>query len=136
MAMPFGHPELDRLYSTAWKDAVKATGFDLGRIDDPPAAGLIDDRLRVEIRNCRFLLAELTYANNGAYWEAGYAEGLGRPVIYLCERGSFENPTTTPHFDANHHTTVVWEMGELAKAVDLLKVTIRATLPAEAKMND
>jgi len=34
--------------------------------------------------------------NPGAYWEAGYAEGLGKPVIYTCEEAKFVEAS---HFD-------------------------------------
>ena len=50
---------------------------------------MIDDRLRVEIQSARFLIADLTHENRGAFWEAGYAEGLGKPVIYTCEESVF-----------------------------------------------
>ena len=101
---------------------------------DRPKAGLIDDRLRVEIQTSRFLIADLTHENAGAYWEAGYAEGLGKPVIYTCEKAKFEEQKT--HFDTNHHLTVVWDADNLSEAADELKATIRATLPGEAKLTD
>jgi nucleoside 2-deoxyribosyltransferase len=44
----------------------------------------IDDQMRVALRTSRFVVADLTRGNRGAYWEAGFAEGLGRPVIYTC----------------------------------------------------
>ncbi|MEE8585458.1 MAG: hypothetical protein V3T83_11455, partial [Acidobacteriota bacterium] len=72
--------------------------------------------------------------NHGAYWEAGYAEGLGKGVIYTCERAFFEKHGT--HFDTNHHFTVLWSVDELEKAEDELKSAIRATLPTEARMED
>ena len=64
-------------------------GFDLFKSDDEPRAGLIDDQLRVDIQSSDFLIADLTHDNLGAYWEAGYAEGLGKPVIYTCEQENF-----------------------------------------------
>jgi hypothetical protein len=136
IAMKFGDPGLDRMLREHWVPAVGETGFRLRRLDDEPKAGLIDDRLRLEIRTSRFLLAELTHSNAGAYWEAGYAEGLGRPVIYLCRRDVFENPDTRPHFDTNHHLTVAWDPDSPAVASAQLKATIRATLPAEAILED
>jgi nucleoside 2-deoxyribosyltransferase len=136
MAMPFGSPEFDRVYESCWKPAVTAAGFTLKRLDEQQPAGLIDDRLRVEIRQSRFLIAELTDQNRGAYWEAGYAEGLGKPVIYTCRRDVFEEQATAPHFDTNHHLTVVWELEELADASSRLKATIRATLPSESRLRD
>ncbi len=84
MAMKFGDAELDTVFFDHFKPACDLAGFELLRLDDNPKAGLIDDRLRVDIKLSRFLVADLSHANNGAYWEAGYAEGLGRPVIYTC----------------------------------------------------
>lgn len=104
MAMPFGDPGLDEIVEKTFKPAVKATGFTLIRADDVPKAGLIDDHIRVMIRTSRFVLADLSHDNSGAYWEAGYAEGLGKPVIYTCEKSKFESQQT--HFDTNHHLTV------------------------------
>ncbi len=136
MAMPFGISDLDKIIEEHFKPAVKATGFDLKRLDDGQPAGLIDDRLRVEIRQSRFLIADLTHENRGAYWEAGYAEGLGKPVIYTCRKDVFDDKARGTHFDTNHHLTVVWEADKLTEAIEKLKATIRATLPEEARLDE
>lgn len=134
MAMKFGDPVLERVLREFFKPAAKLAGFDLFKLDDVPKAGLIDDRLRVEIQSSDFLLADLTHDNLGAYWEAGYAEGLGKPVIYTCERSKFE--ATKTHFDTNHHLTIVWDPESPSDAAEDLKATIRATLPQLAKQFD
>ncbi len=134
MAMQYGDEMLDRVFAECFRPAVTATGFELIRLDVSAPAGLIDDRLRVEIRRSRFLIADLTHENRGAYWEAGYAEGLGKPVVYTCEQGYFEKQKT--HFDTNHHLTICWSAGKLGEAAAALKNTIRGTLPAEAVMED
>ncbi|MDI6447980.1 hypothetical protein [Anaerobaca lacustris] len=134
MAMKYGDKRLDKLFEDVLRPAVKQTGFDLVRLIDRPKAGLIDNRLRVEIRTSRFLVADLTDENPGAYWEAGYAEGLGKPVIYTCEKTKFE--TCKTHFDTNHHLTLQWDSNGSTEMVEELKATIRATLPVEAKLTD
>lgn len=134
MAMKFGDANLDMMFGKYLKPAVSVTGFELYRLDEVPRAGLIDDRLRVEIRTSRFLISDLTHENAGAYWEAGYAEGLGKPVIYTCEKIKFDKDKT--HFDTNHHLTVVWDKDYPELAVEQLKAIIRATLPDEAKLTD
>jgi hypothetical protein len=137
MAMQYGEQELDDIVENVFRDAVKKTGFDLSRLDDPDQpAGLIDDRLRVAIRTSRYLIADLTHGNQGAYWEAGYAEGLGKPVIYTCEKRVFEDPDSKTHFDTNHHLTILWDSQKPEEAAKKLKNAIRATLPAEAKLTD
>ena len=135
MAMEFNNDRINKAYEE-FKDAVKSTGFKLFNLQEEPKPGLIDNRLRTEIRNCEFLLADLTQGNNGAYWEAGFAEGLGKPVIYLCEKGFFEDEEKGPHFDTNHHYTVIYNHSNLEDACNELKATIRAALPHKAKMED
>lgn len=134
IAMKFGDTLLDKLLGEVLKPYAKQAGFELLRLDDTPKAGLIDDRLRVEIQSSDFLVAELTHDNAGAYWEAGYAEGLGKPVIYICEKEKFEFSKT--HFDTNHHLTIIWDKDNMPKAGEDLKATIRATLPQLAKQED
>jgi len=136
MAMKFGDPQLDAVFREHFKPAVRQAGFDLMRLDDEPRAGLIDDRLRLEIRTSRFMIADLSHANPGAYWEAGFAEGLGRPVIYTCRKDVFNDPKTKPHFDANHYLTVVWDPADPSAAAEQLKTVIRVTLPTEAALVD
>jgi hypothetical protein len=77
---------------------------------------------------------DLTNNNLGAYWEAGFAEDLGKPVIYSCEQLFFEEGKT--HFDANHLYTVKWKSDKLEEACKELKAAIRATFPDEAIMQD
>jgi hypothetical protein len=126
MAMKFGDTILDLIVKEHFVPAVAATGFTLRRLDDEPKAGLIDDRMRAEIQASRFVIVDLTHMNRGAYWEAGYAEGLGKPVIYTCEEAKFGEAS---HFDTNHHQHVLWTESNLAPAVTLLKAAIRATIP-------
>ena len=135
MAMRFGDEKLDRFFKKCLKPAVEQTGFDLRRLDEEPKAGSIDNRLRVEIRTSRFLIADLTENNLGAYWEAGFAEGLGKPVFYTCEKSFFDKNKGT-HFDTRQHFTVIWEGENFDEAVKEIKTAIRATLPADAKMED
>jgi hypothetical protein len=133
MAMEFGNPRLDEVYQ-AFKSSTAAAGFNLTRMDERPEAGLIDNRLRVEIQTSRFLVVDLTNDNRGAYWEAGFAEGLTKPVFYTCDKSFFDQQKT--HFDANHSYTVLWELEKLDKAAEELKLAIRVTLRDEAKMTD
>ncbi len=133
MAMPFGNQEVKEIVDRIFRTAVEQTGVRLKRLDDEPAAGQIDDRMRVEILRSRFVIADLTDENRGAYWEAGYAEGLGKPVIYTCHKGYFDAKGGT-HFDTNHRQTVLWESTNEEKAAEDLKASIRATFPFEAIM--
>lgn len=133
MAMKFDDPEVDNAVETCFIPAVRTAGFELRSLREGQPSGVIDDQLRVALRNSRFVIADLTHGSHGAYWEAGFAEGLGRPVIYTCRRQEWENERT--HFDTNHLVTIVWDPANLEPAGKRLTATIRATLPAEATMN-
>ena len=110
IAMQFSDDDddLESFVREVVKPAVKEDiGCSLVDMRDVPKAGIIDNIMRVRIRDAKFVIADLTHGNNGAYWEAGYAEGLGKPVIYICEKEKFESKDGT-HFDTNHCTTVIW----------------------------
>ena len=54
----------------------------------------------------KFVVVDLTHRNNGAYFEEGYAMGLGKTVIQLCKKG------TPLHFDIAQKNTILWEKEE------------------------
>lgn len=105
LAMEFDVPYLDSFVEEVVKPTVNDMGYDLVDMNKK-RAGIIDNIMRTRIRDAKFVIADLTHDNNGAYWEAGYAEGLAKPVIYICEKEKFEHDGT--HFDTNHCTTVFW----------------------------
>jgi len=105
MAMQYDDEKLDTIVKDRFAPAIAQAGFELRRLDTVPEAGIIDNRLRVEIRRSRILIADLTHDNRGAYWEAGFAEGLGLPVIYTCEKSQLESV----HFDSRNCLIVPWE---------------------------
>jgi hypothetical protein len=132
-ARKFDNPELDRVFNECLRPAVAATGYELRTVTQ--RAGLVDAVIEDEIRRCRFLIADLSDDNPGAYWEAGLAEGLGKPVIYVCcaKLGAEEKPT---HFDANHRHTVRWDLSTLDQTGTELKAVIRNTLLGDATQED
>ena len=134
MAMKYGDDELTGIIDDHFRPAVEETGFDLKLLSDDPEAGIIDNRLRVEIRRSRLLIADLTHHNNGAYWEAGFAEGLGLPVIYMCKKSVLD--TGQVHFDTRNNLIVPWDPDSPEDAVKELKATIRNSLPDEAILEE
>ncbi len=134
MAMKFDDGELNRVVDECFRVAVRRTGFELRVLTDQQPAGIIDDQMRAAILSSRFVIADLTHSSRGAYWEAGFGEGLGLPVIYTCKESVWRDEQT--HFDTNHLVTRTWDLADLEKAEDELAATIRATLRAEAKQTD
>lgn len=133
MAMQFNEKELQSLYEDHFRKAVKATGFNLSTVKG--RAGPITDHIKNDIRLARFVVADLTHHNNGAYWEAGFAEGLGKPVFYTCKESVFKGKKK-PHFDIKHHRIIFWGKTSSEETAEELKALIRSTLPLEAIMQD
>lgn len=57
-----------------------------------------------EISRSKFVVVDITYPNYGAYYEAGYAEALGKEVIICCRDTDFK-----PHFDIAQKSAIVWK---------------------------
>ena len=67
--------------------------------------GNIFDKMLAEIQSCKFLVADFTYQNEGVYYEAGYAKGIGKTVIHTCRDDDFGNI----HFDIEQIQFVIWK---------------------------
>jgi hypothetical protein len=126
IALETGHESLEPLIKDHIKPSLADIGYDLVDYRDISKAGIIDNILRVQIRDSAFVLVDLTHDNRGAYWEAGYAEGLGKPVLYICEKSKFEGNST--HFDTNHCTTVQWDVDNIPEFIANLTATLKRSL--------
>jgi nucleoside 2-deoxyribosyltransferase len=87
------------------------------RIDkEAPLEGLVD-RIKEEIRRANFVLADLTDERPSCYFEVGYAEALGVPVIYAASKQSVVSPGTETRIHFDIHKSINWftnheELGE------------------------
>ena len=109
------------------RDAIKSALTQCGYIprimDEIEHNHQIVPEMLYEIREARFVVAELTGHNNGAYFEAGYALGFGKEVIQICEKSKFG---TDGHFDVKQVNTILWEdTNDLAnRLIARIKATI------------
>ena len=53
-------------------------------------------------------MVDVTVPNYGAYYEAGYAEALGKEVIICCREDIFKSDKK-PHFDIAQKSLIIWE---------------------------
>jgi hypothetical protein len=139
IAMGYGNADSERLYSEILPDVIKKElGLELIILRDNLRSGIVDNIMREDISQSCLLLAEMTNYNKGAYWEAGFAEGLKIPVIYLCEKSVFESTDKAirPHFDVNHCTFIPWSFDTIVEDMKQLKATIRRTIPEKVKHVD
>ncbi len=120
---------LDDAWEYGLRPALKETGYDPIRIDRTEHNEKIDDRIVAEIRKSGLLVADFTGQRAGVYFEAGFAMGLGIPVIWTCKNTDLRNL----HFDTRQYNHIDW-----ADAADLKKRLvnrIEATLPFRQKVH-
>ena len=86
------------------RPAIEDAGYVALRIDQKEFVSRIDDEIIAEIRQSRAVVADFTGQRGGVYYEAGFAHGLGLPVIMTVEDSDVANL----HFDTNHYNHILW----------------------------
>jgi hypothetical protein len=71
----------------------------------------IDDEIIAHMRLCRFMVADYTGQRQGVYFEAGFMQGLGRNVYWMCEKADLANV----HFDNRQFNFIDYDSAENAK---------------------
>ena len=99
------HKSMDPILDNAIYPAVEEAGYEPIRIDRVEYINKVDDKIIAEIRSSKFLIADLTGHRNGVYFEAGFALGLGIPVIW-CVR---EDHSKKTHFDVRQFNLIIWK---------------------------
>lgn len=99
---------MDTIYEMGIKVGLLEAGYSPIRIDRKLDVGKIDDAIIREIRRSRLLVADMTHGDAGVrgsvYYEAGFAHGLGLPVIYSCRSDQIE----LLHFDTRQYYHIPW----------------------------
>lgn len=114
--------EVRPLFDEVIQPAIREAGYEPLRIDSKEHNNKIDDEIVASIRSARFVVADYTGERGGVYYEAGFAHGLGLPVIFMARE------KTAIHFDTRQYNTIFWKPDELSDARDKLKNRILATL--------
>jgi nucleoside 2-deoxyribosyltransferase len=128
---------LDDFYTCVVKPACIEAGYEPIRVDEQSYEGYITDKIFSEIRTSKFVIADFTYQNQGVYYEAGFARGLGKTVLQLCNEDYFEKTKDKNgnwlldhgmHFDNSQVVTIIWKNSELETAKEKLKYCITSLL--------
>jgi nucleoside 2-deoxyribosyltransferase len=97
--------EMDDAWANGFQPGVESGGhFKAVRIDRLEHNDKIDDMIVAEIRRSGLMVADFTGDRGGVYFEAGYAKGLGLPVIWTCRQDWMDSL----HFDTEHYNHIVW----------------------------
>ncbi len=120
--------EVFSLWTEVIEPATRAAGYEPLRIDSKQHNGKIDDEIMASIRASRFVVSDFTGNRGGVYYEAGFAHGLGLPVIFMCREGD------DLHFDIRQYNCIFWNPENLEDAQSRLKNRILATLGQGPKL--
>jgi len=86
VATAFDHKDVDDIYDKIIEPVLRELNIKSLRIDRVEHNEDIDDHIFNLIDQSQICIADLTYARPSVYYEAGYAFGSGKPVIYLARR--------------------------------------------------
>lgn len=108
--------EMDSAWANGIQPTLRRLGYHPYRVDkDLSSFERIDAKIQAEIRKSTFMVADVTGQRNGVYFEAGYALGLGLPVIWSVR----EEELDKVHFDTRHFPHIVWATeSELAEELE------------------
>lgn len=105
------------------------------RIDKAQHLGDLVSRIKQEIQRAQFVVADLTDERPSCYYEVGFAEALGKPVVAVASRESIMEPgkETKIHFDVHANVRFFTNQAQLA---DELRAAVKgneAVLLAESE---
>jgi len=142
VAMWFGSDRVDQFYKCAVKPAIEEAGYDCVRIDDVHHNDKIDEMILSEIRKSRAVVVDITCGlakpeewsksttvgapRGGVYFEAGFAAGLGIPIIW-CVDENIAGVENVVHFDVRQYNQVRWKEDHEYNR-EFLRARIEATL--------
>ena len=126
--------EVSSAYKTAIAPAIEECSFRPVRVDNVEHNNDITDEIIAGIKDSRFIVADMTGYRGGVYYEAGFARGLGLPVIFTCRKDWFDGEIADDgkivkekiHFDISHQNIIVWETEDELKKCIINR--IRATI--------
>ena len=114
--------------SSTWYEAIQpailAAGYKAIRIDGVQHNNKIDDEILAAIRRAKFVVADFTGGRGGVYFEAGFALGLGRQVIWMVRKDALN----AVHFDNRQYNFLLWSGDELSSCKLQLQNRIEATI--------
>jgi len=114
--------DLIEVYRAGIEPVIQELGYEPIFIEREEHNEKICDLVIAEIRSCRFLIADVTGQRQNVYYEAGFAQGLNRDVIWTCRHDEIDKA----HFDTRQYNHIVWENTEdlKKKLVHRIKATI------------
>jgi len=121
----------DDLWNKALSIAIEDAGYSPLRIDLKQHNNNIVDEIIASIKVSKFMVADFTGNRGSVYYEAGYAKGMGIPVIYTCRDTGIKNKQNdfeNLRFDVAQYNFIKWDENSYDDISKKLKDRIEATI--------
>lgn len=125
---------MDKLFDEIIEPAIRDAWYEPDRVDKRHHNNNITDEIIAGIRQAKFVIADLTCPvtktetneggivqhRGGVYYEAGFAKGLGKEVIFMCRTD--KNLVNPVHFDLQQINRIEWTIDDLSNQENLIKI--------------
>ena len=111
------NPELEDVLD-AIKEASSRCGIQAERVDEHQSNERITDRILESINKAEFVIVDLTNTRPNVFYEAGYAQGIGKTPVFLARDG------TRLEFDLKDYPVIFYK--NMKQLKNSLEVRLRA----------
>ena len=105
---------------------IQASGYKALRLDSREHANKVTDELIVDLRQASIVVVDLTGQSPLAFFEAGLAIGLGKPVFWTCEETEARDKKL--FLETRQYVVTTWTRDKLEDFARRLTQRIEATL--------
>jgi hypothetical protein len=105
VVMQFNPPEYEELFNDVITPVCDKMGLEAFRSSQTYYPGLVIADIQRQIRESRVIIAEITPVNPNVYYEVGYADAIGKPVILIADGGKLDQLP----FDVRAFRTLFYE---------------------------
>jgi nucleoside 2-deoxyribosyltransferase len=140
VASALDYPDVDAIYDRAIRPVLKDLKIGVYRVDRVDHNDDIDDRIFAMLDDSQLCIADLTYARPSVYYEAGYAFGGDKPVVYIARKDHLDKKAEDNrrvHFDLQMKNIIAWTSPDevfkqkLRRRVQLVTAPLVARLERE-----
>jgi hypothetical protein len=105
VVMQFDPPEYEELFNDVIVPVCEKMKLEPFRASQAYYPGLVIADIQRQIRESRVVIAEITPVNPNVYYEVGYADAIGKPVILIADAGKLDQLP----FDVRAFRTLFYE---------------------------
>lgn len=117
---PFDSGKFDKRYESVFVPAIRAAGMEPYRVDKDTSATVLIQAIEENIKRAAVCLADITTDNPNVWYELGFAQASGRPLVMVCGDEREREGKKFP-FDVQHRAIVTYKTEAIQDFEDLKK---------------